>query len=86
MTLGSSDSPLSVLVRLIGEQAIEKMLKRMPMLLVGGIEAWRREFGNSEIVRGEILAPEPQKPLPTDSQSSPSSSLPPPSPGLNIIF
>lgn len=74
MTLGSSDSPLSVLVRLIGEQAIEKMLKRMPMLLVGGIEAWRREFGNSEIVRGEILAPEPQKPLPTDSQSSPTSS------------
>lgn len=73
-TLGSSDSPLSVLVRLIGEQASEKMLKRMPMLLVGGIEALRSELGGSELGREKILAPEPQKFFPTDGQSSSSPS------------
>jgi ubiquitin carboxyl-terminal hydrolase 8 len=75
MTLGSSDSPLSVLVRLIGEQAIEKMLKRMPMLLVGGIEAWRLEVGDSELVRGGISAPEPQKSFFIDGISSSSALL-----------
>ncbi|KAF9466165.1 hypothetical protein BDZ94DRAFT_1188229 [Collybia nuda] len=59
---GPKDSPLSVLVRLIGEQAIQKMLKRMPMLLVGGMEAWRRDIGEAEIIRtGGVLSPEPQK-------------------------
>ena len=73
-TLGSSDSPLSVLVHLIGEQAVEKMLKRVPMLLVGGITALRKELGGSESVPEGILAPEPQKSFPTDGQwfSSPS--------------
>jgi ubiquitin carboxyl-terminal hydrolase 8 len=65
---GPKDSSLSVLVRLIGEQAIQKMLKRMPMLLVGGMEAWRRDMGDSEIIRGSgILSPEPQKSFFTDN-------------------
>lgn len=44
--------PLSILIRLISEQAFRKMLKRMPMLLIGGIEAWKREVGDIELIRG----------------------------------
>jgi ubiquitin carboxyl-terminal hydrolase 8 len=52
---GSDTTPISVLLRLIWEQAFKKMLKRMPMLLVGGIEAWKKEFGENEIVRSPGL-------------------------------
>ncbi|KAJ6488088.1 ubiquitin carboxyl-terminal hydrolase 4 [Mycena vulgaris] len=48
-TLGSSTSPMSTLVRLISEQAFTKLLKRMPMMLVGGFDAWRRDIGEPEI-------------------------------------
>lgn len=69
---GLKDSPLSVLVRLIGEQAIQKMLKRMPMLLVGGMEAWRRDMGESDVIRTSgILSPEPQKSYFTEPPTSP---------------
>jgi ubiquitin carboxyl-terminal hydrolase 8 len=55
---GSDTTPISVLLRLVWEQAFKKMLKRMPMLLVGGIEAWKKEFGENEIVRSPGHAPE----------------------------
>lgn len=45
-TLGPANSPMSILVRLISEQAFTKLLKRMPMMLVGGFDAWRREVGD----------------------------------------
>lgn len=45
-------SPISILFRIIFEQAFKKMLKRMPMLLVGGIQAWKKEFGSSALIRG----------------------------------
>ncbi|KAJ7504212.1 ubiquitin carboxyl-terminal hydrolase 4 [Mycena galericulata] len=48
-TLGPSTSPMSILVRLISEQAFTKLLKRMPMMLVGGFDAWRRDIGEVEI-------------------------------------
>lgn len=48
-TMGSSTSPMSTLVRLISEQAFTKLLKRMPMMLVGGLDAWRRDIGDLEI-------------------------------------
>jgi ubiquitin carboxyl-terminal hydrolase 8 len=48
-TMGPSTSPMSTLVRLISEQAFTKLLKRMPMMLVGGLEAWRRDVGEAEI-------------------------------------
>ncbi|KAJ7140302.1 ubiquitin carboxyl-terminal hydrolase 4 [Mycena crocata] len=48
-TLGPSSSPMSILVRLISEQAFTKLLKRMPMMLVGGFDAWRRDIGEPEI-------------------------------------
>ncbi len=54
----SEASPMSVLFRVIFEQAFKKMLKRMPMLLVGGIQAWKKEFGSSELIRGPGYRPE----------------------------
>lgn len=65
-SFGPRNSPLSVLVGAISEYAFRKILKRMPMMLVGGIEAWRREVGDAELIRGspEMSFPEPQRPLP----------------------
>jgi ubiquitin carboxyl-terminal hydrolase 8 len=69
-SFGDTNSPLSTLVRVISEQAFRKILKRMPMMLVGGIEAWKREVGQTELVRGvppplEIQRPVPRKDLPS---------------------
>jgi ubiquitin carboxyl-terminal hydrolase 8 len=51
-SFGDSDSPLAVLVRIISEQAFKKMLKRMPMMLVGGLDAWKNELGPPELAKG----------------------------------
>ena len=68
-SFGDANSPLSTLVRVINERAFRKTLKRMPMMLVGGIEAWKREVGETELVKGtplplEIQRPTPRKDLP----------------------
>ena len=68
-SFGDANTPLSTLVRVISEQAFRKILKRMPMMLVGGIEAWKREVGETELVKGipsllEIQRPIPRKDLP----------------------
>ena len=55
---GSEILPISVLVRLIFEQAFRRTLKRMPMLLVGGIDAWKKEFGENGLIRGPGYASE----------------------------
>ncbi|KAF9474821.1 cysteine proteinase [Pholiota conissans] len=68
-TFGNEQSPLSVLVRAISEQAFKKMLKRMPMLLVGGIEAWKKDMKEPGLVRGPSYM-EIQKPVPTRSTPS----------------
>jgi len=78
---GSEKSPMNLLVRIIHELAFKKMLKRMPMLLVGGIEAWRREIGDSDIVRGdpgmEVVRAVPKRdPSPTTLPSSPNPNNP----------
>ena len=74
-SFGIENSPLSTLVRAISEQAFRKMLKRMPMILVGGIEAWKKDVGEAELVRGpgymEIERPTP-RPTSTLLASSPS--------------
>jgi len=69
-TFGSDTTPISILVRLIWEQAFKKMLRRMPMLLVGGIEAWKKEFREKKLVRNPGYAPgiEIQKPVPLSTQ------------------
>jgi ubiquitin carboxyl-terminal hydrolase 8 len=49
---GPSNSPLSLLVHTIYETASEKILKKMPVLLVGGLDAWNRELGKAEMACG----------------------------------
>ena len=74
---GDANAPLSTLVRVINEQAFRKILKRMPMMLVGGIEAWKREVGETELVRGTFPPLEIQRPIVRkDLQSSLLSSKP----------
>ena len=63
-SFGDANTPLSILVRVISEQAFRKILKRMPMMLVGGIEAWKREGGETEIMRGTPPL-EIHRPIPT---------------------
>lgn len=74
VTPGSETSPISVLVRLIFEQAFKRTLKRMPMLLVGGIDAWKRDLGENELIRGHAYASEVEvqksKPTFTSSRNS----------------
>lgn len=62
-SFGNANTPLSTLVRVISEQAFRKILKRMPMMLVGGIEAWKREVGETELVRGTSPPLEIQRPI-----------------------
>ena len=52
-TPGPSDAPLSKLERAIYETAFRKILKRVPVLLIGGLEAWKREFSQRELVVAE---------------------------------
>ncbi|TFK71676.1 cysteine proteinase [Pluteus cervinus] len=60
-----SDNPvLDVLFREIYEKAIKKMLKHVPILLIGGLDAWKRERGDSTIVRGINAIPETPPPQP----------------------
>ncbi|KAJ7491946.1 ubiquitin carboxyl-terminal hydrolase 4 [Mycena latifolia] len=70
-TLGPSSSPMSTLVRLISEQAFTKLLKRMPMMLVGGFDAWRRDIGDLEIT-GSQSTPLPRTTPPNGSAVLPS--------------
>ena len=43
-SLGSAGSPLSTVMKVIFETAINKPLKRPPVILVGGLKAWREQF------------------------------------------
>ncbi|KAJ6619943.1 hypothetical protein B0H10DRAFT_2024179 [Mycena sp. CBHHK59/15] len=54
-TLEPTTSPMSILVCLISEQAFTKLLKRMPMMLVGGFDAWRQDMGEARIVSSPAL-------------------------------
>jgi len=53
-SFAAGKGPLSVLVQVISEQAFKKMLQRMPMLVVGGFEAWKKEFGEDGLIRDGI--------------------------------
>ncbi|KAI0296552.1 hypothetical protein B0F90DRAFT_1811293 [Multifurca ochricompacta] len=52
-TPGPPDAPLARLVRAIYETAFRKILKRVPVVLIGGLESWKREFGDRELVVAE---------------------------------
>ncbi|KAM6497275.1 ubiquitin carboxyl-terminal hydrolase 4 [Amanita muscaria] len=70
ISFGGHSSPLNILVRAIMENAFRRMLKRAPMMLVGGLDAWKKNFGDSELVRGDISrSPQPAQ-LPTSTLDS----------------
>jgi len=48
-TPGPPDAPISNLIRAIYVNAFRKILKRVPVLLIGGIQAWKRSFGAQEV-------------------------------------
>ncbi|KAK0472308.1 hypothetical protein EDD18DRAFT_1232052, partial [Armillaria luteobubalina] len=60
-SFGPLNSPLSVLVQTIYEREFTRMLKHAPIILVGGLEAWKKEFGEAEVTkrRGEVAKPPP---------------------------
>lgn len=68
-SFGAANMPLSVLIRVISEQAFRKALTRMPMMLVGGLEACKREIGNTKL-RGELSYAEGKRPIPTTDVSN----------------
>ena len=43
-TFGPSISPMDIAVRIIYENAFRRMLKHSPVILVGGLKAWRTAF------------------------------------------
>lgn len=61
--VGDARSPTSCLIRAIYETEFRKVLKNIPMLLVGGLQAWKREFGEAEVVHSSVEASEPKTPL-----------------------
>lgn len=48
--------PLSTFVRLVYEHALRKALRSPPMLLIGGLQAWKMEFGDNDVTRGASSA------------------------------
>ena len=58
-TPGPPDAPIARLISAIYETAFRKILKRVPVLLIGGLEAWKREFGAQELYVEEIAVPVP---------------------------
>ncbi|KAI9062559.1 cysteine proteinase [Trametes sanguinea] len=56
-TMNDPRSPVSVLFRAIYETEFRKILKNMPMLLIGGLQAWKREFGEAEVTRAGSASP-----------------------------
>ena len=49
-TRAPPDAPLARLESAIYETAFRRILKRVPVLLIGGLKAWKREFGKRELV------------------------------------
>ncbi|KAJ3716264.1 hypothetical protein DFJ43DRAFT_1134617 [Lentinula guzmanii] len=48
-TISEASNPdMTTLLRAIWEREFKKTLKRMPMMLIGGYEAWVKEFGTGE--------------------------------------
>ncbi|TCD67929.1 ubiquitin-specific protease doa4 [Steccherinum ochraceum] len=48
-----SNSPaVTALLRTVYERSFTKVLRNIPLLLVGGLKAWKEEFGDVEVVHG----------------------------------
>lgn len=50
-TFGGADSPMSALFRAIFENEFHRPLKRPPMILVGGLAAWKKEVDDENVLR-----------------------------------
>lgn len=68
------NAALAALVHAIYEKAFKRCLKQAPMLLVGGLDAWKREFGDAEVNRGVSSSGSPAPALNDGISSSSSSS------------
>lgn len=78
-TPGPADAPLARLIRAIYETAFRKILKRVPVLLIGGLEAWKREFGDQELVVEQAhVAPVPVTTPLVSPQPAPEAYVPSP--------
>lgn len=51
---GERTTPPQALVGAIYENEFKKMLRNVPILLVGGLEAWKRDLGEGEVVRSSV--------------------------------
>ena len=51
ISLGNPMSPMSALFRAIFEKEFHRPLKRPPMVLVGGLKAWKAAIGEDGILR-----------------------------------
>jgi len=69
------DGPLSKLVTIVYEQAFSTILRNPPMLLLGGLKAWREEMGVDQVVlsAGVNGADTPETKLGSSSASQPAS-------------
>lgn len=76
-------TPINVLLRIINEKAFKKMLKKMPMMLVGGLDEWKRRFGEEAVVKGESGFPRSPK-SPQSPNSTSNSALSSPSPAIHL--
>lgn len=47
-----TDGPLSAFIRVVYEKAFSKMLRRPPVLLLGGLQAWKKDIGKNDVVCG----------------------------------
>ncbi|KAH9893374.1 cysteine proteinase [Cubamyces lactineus] len=61
--MSDTRSPVSALFQAIYVNAFRKILRNMPMLLVGGLQAWKREFGENELIRAGSASPRRPSPL-----------------------
>lgn len=52
-SFGSLSTPLSLLVRAIYETEFKKALRNVPVLLAGGLQAWKKELGEPFVARAE---------------------------------
>ena len=57
------DPPLSILFSAIYENAFRKILRNMPLLLIGGLQAWKREYGDTEVMKAGSSSPGRPSPL-----------------------
>ncbi|KAH7914581.1 hypothetical protein BJ138DRAFT_1123351 [Hygrophoropsis aurantiaca] len=79
-TYGSNSSPLSYFVHHVYEVAFRKMLRNPPMLLIGGLQAWKQDIGSDDVQQGSNSTYRPPAVVengsdPTLALSSPPESL-----------